>query len=118
MVDHEAMRNAYLRAISAEEQFPIQFKKPYRGKIGKKFLSPFSFLPFSLILKKLFKKDRLTVVLRSSETSKKIEVIKFTPEETDTIINAASTMHMTVEELFHHVFKEIIKDAERKTNLR
>lgn len=118
MVDHEAMRNAYLRAIGAEEQVSIQFKKPYRGKNGKKFFSPFSLLPFSSILKNVFKKDRLTIVLRSSETSKKIEVIKFTPEETDTIMIAASSMHMTVQELFDYVFKEILTDAKRKTYLR
>lgn len=117
MVDHEAMRKAYLKAISAEEDPMPEIKKPYRGKIGKKFLRPFSFLSFSLILKKLFKKDRLTVVLRSSETSKKIETIKFTPEETDTIMSAASSMQMTVQELFDYVFKEILRDAKRKTYL-
>ena len=121
MVDHDAMRKAYLRAIDEdieESSDKKVFKKPYRGKFGKKFFSPFSVFAFSLFFKKLFRKDRLTVVLKSDTTSKKIEVIKFTPQETDTIMSAASTMGVTLEQFFKHLFEEIVKDAERKTNLR
>ena len=121
MVDHEAMRKAYLRAIDEdieESSDKEVFKKPYRGKFGKKFFRPFSVFAFSLFFKKLFRKDRLTVVLKSDTTSKKIEVIKFTPQETDTIMSAASTMDVTLEQFFKHLFEEIVKDAERKTNLR
>jgi hypothetical protein len=121
MVDHEAMRKAYLRAINEYTEEPSSeevFKKPYRGKFRKKFFSPFSISTFSLFFKKLFRKDRLTVVLKSDTTSKKIEVIKFTSEETDTIMSAASTMGVTLEQFFKHLFEEIVKDAERKTNLR
>jgi hypothetical protein len=121
MVDHDAMRKAYLRAIDEdieESSDKEVFKKPYRGKFGKKFFSPFSVFAFSLFFKKLFRKDRLTVVLKSDTTSKKIEVIKFTPQETDTIMSAASTMGVTLEQFFKHLFEEIVKDAERKTNLR
>lgn len=121
MVDHEAMRKAYLRAIDEdieESSDKEVFKKPYTGKFGKKFFRPFSVFAFSLFFKKLFRKDRLTVVLKSDTTSKKIEVIKFTPQETDTIMSAASTMDVTLEQFFKHLFEEIVKDAERKTNLR
>lgn len=121
MVDHDAMRKAYLRAIDEdieESSDKEVFKKPYRGKFRKKFFSPFSISTFSLFFKKLFRKDRLTVVLKSDTTSKKIEVIKFTPQETDTITSAASTMGVTLEQFFKHLFEEIVKDAERKTNLR
>lgn len=109
MVDHEEMRNAYLRALD--------FKKPYIGKNGKKFFWPISNFDFFSVLRKIFKTNRLTVVLRSASTSRKLSTIKFTEEETATIMQAATEKNMTVEEFFNYLFQELAKDAKRKTNL-
>lgn len=109
MVDHEEMRNAYLRALN--------FKKPYIGKIGEKFFRPISHFHFFSVLRKVFKNNKLTIVLRSASTSKKLSTLKFTEEETATIMRAATQKNMTVEQFFNYLFQELDKDAKRKTGL-
>lgn len=121
MVDHQAMREAYNRAMgcnpSPAPDYLDHFKKPNMGKNGKKFFRPISLFNFFIPLKNVFFKDNLKIVLRSSTTSKKICTLRFTAEESATIIRAATDKNMSVEQFFNYLFQEIVRDAKRKTDL-
>ena len=55
-----------------------------------------------------FKKKYVKIVLRSSETGKKIEVIKMPVQEYDLIISACKTYNITVEEYFKQALENLV----------
>jgi hypothetical protein len=59
------------------------------------------------ILTKL-KNRKIKLILRSLETNKKIQTIKFSKDETIQLRQAAQTLDLTEQQLFHLVFKNII----------
>lgn len=62
-------------------------------------------------MKNIFFNNRIKLVLRSSETGKKIETIKFSKEETIQIRQTAALLKMTEKELFDEAFDYILKVA-------
>ena len=59
----------------------------------------------------MFRKNRLTLILRSSETGKRIDKIKFTKEETAELRKTADLLGITEKELIDEAFNYILKRA-------
>ena len=59
----------------------------------------------------LFRNNRLTIILRSQETGKRIEKIKFSKEETAEIRRIADLLDMTEKELLDEAFDYILSIA-------
>jgi hypothetical protein len=55
-----------------------------------------------------FRNRKIKLVLRSLETDKRIQTIKFSKQETIQLRQAAQTLGLTEQQLFHLVFKNII----------
>ena len=56
----------------------------------------------------LFKKKYVKIVLRSSETGKKIEVIKMPVQEYDLIMSACRVYNITIEEYFKQALENLV----------
>ena len=60
-----------------------------------------------------FAKKRIKLVIRSSNTDKKLETIKFSKEESDRIRKMAHILQVSEQELFDLAFKNLIKDLRK-----
>lgn len=82
--------------------------------MGKNFRALFPFVKkFSFWN---LKDKHLTLTLKST-SGKKICKIKFTQEESDTIIAAASFSGQSLEQFFDSLLKELVEGEKRKTHL-
>ncbi len=64
----------------------------------------------------IFKNKSLTIVFRTT-SGKKFCKIKFTKEESDTIMSAASLRGESLEEFFGSLLKELTESEKRKAHL-
>jgi hypothetical protein len=82
--------------------------------MGKNFRALFHFMKKFKFWN--FKKKSLTIVFRTT-SGKKFCKIKFTKEESDTIMSAASIRGESLEQFFDSLLKELIESEKRKTHL-
>lgn len=61
-----------------------------------------------------FAKKRIKLTIRSSESNKKIDTIKFSKEESDRIRKMADILQVSEQELFNLAFKNLINDLRKQ----
>lgn len=57
---------------------------------------------------------RIKLILRSKETGKKIETIKFSKSESKELRNIANILNMSEEQMFNDLFDTIIRESKFK----
>ena len=102
MVDHQEMRNAYMRAINhgvrSEEIVDINpiFKKPYRDEISKKiFEAKSKFIVFYVLAKLRKRYVKIKIVGHSGD---KIVTVKLPRDEYQSMLLAALDTNQSLEE--------------------
>lgn len=112
MVDHQEMRNAYIRALDhgmkSEKIVDVDsiFKKPYRGKISKKiFEAKSKFIVFYVLgkLRKRFVKIKIV-----SQSGDKMITVKLPRDEYQSMLLAALDTDQSLEEFITYSIRAYV----------